>query len=268
MPIIKENCEIKYQCTKSILIAPAKVKADCLFLNWHSKAELLSFNNIIDARAISFSMNIKELKLLCENGEGQFVEFKQKANHPNQIVEEVVGFANAKGGSLLVGVDDSGNPCGLKFAEDDAIFLTDYINNNITPQPPFEYTLIAISKTKSVIQFRIQSGSKKPYGFKIGDTKKVFYRVDDYNIQASRELKNILRSTMHNRGQTIKYTELENEILKIIEQGVRLSKAQINQKVKFSSRKVSDCLVRLVSAGILKIIPDVDDDLYEYHEQS
>ena len=83
-------------------------------------------------------MNLKELKTLCNGGEGQYVEFKHKANHPNQIVEEVVGFANSKGGSLLVGVDDNGNTLGLKFAEADAIYLTDYINNNIDPKPSFE----------------------------------------------------------------------------------------------------------------------------------
>ena len=78
-------------------------------------------------------MTLKELKALCKGGEGQYVEFKQNANEPNQIVEEVVGFANSKGGSLLVGVDDNGNAAGLKFAEDDAVYLTDYIKNNVEP---------------------------------------------------------------------------------------------------------------------------------------
>jgi predicted HTH transcriptional regulator len=213
-------------------------------------------------------MTLKELKVLCKGGEGQYVEFKQNANHPDQIVEEVVGFANSKGGSLLVGVADNGTPSGLKFAEDDAIFLTDYIRKNIVPKPLFDYILISVNKAKSVIQFKIQSGNKKPYGLKRGDTRKVFYRVDDLCIQASRELKNILRSSNHAKGQTIRYTALENEILKIIAQEVQLSKSQINQKIDFSSRKISDCLVRLVSAGVLNIIPAVDDDLYEYHDQS
>ena len=213
-------------------------------------------------------MTLKELKVLCNGGEGQYVEFKQNANHPNQIIEEVVGFANSKGGSLLVGVDDNGNPGGLKFAEDDAIFLAAYINQNVDPQPAFEYSFIAINKSKSVIQFKIQSGNKKPYGFKKGDTKKVFYRIGDLCIQASRELKNILRSSNHNWGQIIKYTELENQLLKLLEPGIQLSKAQIIKKMKFTSRQISDCLVRLVTARVLKIIPAVDDDLYEYHDQS
>jgi len=213
-------------------------------------------------------MTLKELKLLCKGGEGQYVEFKQNANQPNQIVEEVVGFANSTGGNLLVGIDDNGNPGGLKFAEDDATYLTHYINNNVHPRPLFSYQLITISKSRLVIHYKIKSGDAKPYGVKKGDSRKVFYRVDDLCIQASRELKSILRSASLDRGQTIKYTELENQILKLIPPEARLTKTKLSENVNFSSRKISDCLVRLVSAGVLNIIPAIGDDLYEYHDQS
>ena len=211
-------------------------------------------------------MNLKELKLICKAGEGQFVEFKMNANQPSQIAEEVVGFANAKGGSLFVGVDDNGTPCGLKFVEDDAIFLTDYINQVIEPPPLFNYEIIPLTKARAILHFIINSGHEKPYGIKeTSKTKKVFYRVDDLCIQASRELKNILRRTRQNIGLTIKYTELEDRILKLIERDNSLSKTQICQMTNFSARKISDCLIRLVTAGVLKIIPSVNDDLYEYH---
>ena len=213
-------------------------------------------------------MTLGELKVLCKGGEGQYVEFKQNANQPDQIIEEVVGFANSKGGSLLVGVDDNGNPYGLKFAEDDAIYLSDYINKTISPQLLFHYDFIKITKTRSVIHFKIPSGEQKPYGLRQGKSRKILYRVDDLCIQASRELKNILRSTSYGTGQTIRYTDLENQILKIIEQQGQQSKSQISEKVDFTSRKISDCLVRLVTAGIIEIIPSADDDLYEYHDQS
>jgi predicted HTH transcriptional regulator len=213
-------------------------------------------------------MTLKELKAFCKSGEGQYLEFKQNANHPEQVLEEVVGFANSTGGNLLVGIADNGNTTGLKFAEGDVEFLNEQIRINITPSVPYSFDIISINKSKSVIKFNIKSGSEKPYGLRKGNSKKVFYRVNDLCIQASRELKNILRSTTHSNGQTIKYTELENKILKIIEHGIRLTKNQITKKAEFSSRRVSECLVRLVSAGILKIIPAVDNDLYEYHKQS
>ena len=42
-------------------------------------------------------MELKEIQRLTHEGEGQFLEFKKKANHPDKIVRELVAFANAKG---------------------------------------------------------------------------------------------------------------------------------------------------------------------------
>ena len=54
-------------------------------------------------------MELKELKTLVAKGEGQYIEFKKNANEPDQVAEEVVGFANSKGGYLFVGVSNSGD---------------------------------------------------------------------------------------------------------------------------------------------------------------
>jgi predicted HTH transcriptional regulator len=48
----------------------------------------------------------KALKALVRQGEGMHLEFKLKAAHPEKIVREIVAFANAQGGLLLVGVGD------------------------------------------------------------------------------------------------------------------------------------------------------------------
>jgi len=211
-------------------------------------------------------MNLYELKKIASLGEGQHIEFKKNANHPKQIVKEIVGFANATGGSLFVGINDDGTLSGLKFAEDDAIFLSTVIEENIIPELVIKYEIIPLSKASSILHFRIEEGIEKPYGLRgSNDTKKVLYRVNDQCIQASRELKNILRGFKNDMGQVIKYTELENAILKIVDNEKQVTKKQLCNRINFSSRKISDCLVRLVVVGILKIIPAIDGDLYEYH---
>ena len=53
-------------------------------------------------------MTFTELKQLVRRGEGQYLEFKKKADHPDKIVREMVAFANSGGGELLLGVDDHG----------------------------------------------------------------------------------------------------------------------------------------------------------------
>jgi len=214
-------------------------------------------------------MTTDELKAICKNGETQFVEFKTNANKPDQIIEEIVGFANSKGGSLFVGIDDDGALTGLKFAEDDAIFLIDYFKKNIDPIPQFEEEVIPISKKKSVLCFKVQSGDQKPYAVMNHNSSgtKVYFRVDDECLQASRELKSILKGNRLNKGRVIKYHDLENEVLKIVESHQPVSKKVILNHSSFTSRKISDCLIRLVLVGVLKIIPTPKQDLYEFSKQ-
>ena len=47
--------------------------------------------------------------------ESQTVEFKQ--SWKDDYLQYVSGFANAKGGTLYIGIDDDGNVCGVKNAK-------------------------------------------------------------------------------------------------------------------------------------------------------
>ncbi len=55
-------------------------------------------------------------------GEGQQREFKQRIDNLESIAGEIVAFANSDGGSLFVGVEDSGGIVGL--SDPDAVFQT------------------------------------------------------------------------------------------------------------------------------------------------
>lgn len=49
-------------------------------------------------------MNNKDLELLIEKGEGYKLEFKESLN--NTLGKELVAFANASGGTILLGIGD------------------------------------------------------------------------------------------------------------------------------------------------------------------
>lgn len=50
---------------------------------------------------------------LIRNGESSYVEFKLDSIYPNDLAEVFVAFANVSGGTVLLGIDDSGNVEGL-----------------------------------------------------------------------------------------------------------------------------------------------------------
>ncbi len=215
-------------------------------------------------------MTLKELHNLCSKGENQYLEFKQYVSEPDQIIEEVSGFLNSTGGVLLIGVKDNGNIIGLKYPEDDLVFILDYIEKRIAPKALLEHEIVTINRKKGVIVLTFKPGPKRPYGIIDEDSgvKKIFYRTNDQCIKASRELKNILRSSKKKDGQTIIYSDLEGEILKIVDKKGKVSKGDLKELLDYSSRQISDCMVRLVVAGILNINPSVEGDLYDFNQIS
>jgi len=51
-------------------------------------------------------MNRKELEFILQQGEGQYIEFKESFD--KSLAKEIVAFANANGGRIFLGVDDKG----------------------------------------------------------------------------------------------------------------------------------------------------------------
>ena len=146
---------------------------------------------------------VKEAIKLIRQGEGQFVEFKKKANHPEKIVREVVAFANSGGGNLFIGVDDNGTISGLKFPEDEEFVLSRAIEELTKPAVEFEVAFLRVKEDVEILHYQIKEGQKKPYFALLSKKHRVgksFVRVRDHSIQASYEMRQILKRSR--RGST------------------------------------------------------------------
>jgi ATP-dependent DNA helicase RecG len=63
-------------------------------------------------------MEALELLEIISNGETTKVQFKSDVNNVISISQEMVAFANTKGGQIIIGVDDkTGNILGLSFQD-------------------------------------------------------------------------------------------------------------------------------------------------------
>ncbi len=211
------------------------------------------------------AMNLKQLKRICRQGENQHVEFKQNLNHPEQVIEEVVGFANASGGSLYIGITDRGEPLGLRHAEADLAFIREHLAERILPVPVFTAGLIEIDEQRAVIRIEVPEGNRKPYGYVPAgaEVRRVLYRVDDHCLQASRELKNIMRGRQR---QVLAYTDLEKAVLQAARALGPAGKRQLAEQAGYPARQVSECLVRLVIAGVMQIHPARGGDTFSIKE--
>lgn len=89
--------------------------------------------------------------------ESNTLEFKERVT--NTFLKTVSAFANYGGGTILFGVDDTGNVAGLDNPERAALDIENKINDSITPQP--DYTLV--SKEDGVVELTVRAGASTPY---------------------------------------------------------------------------------------------------------
>jgi predicted HTH transcriptional regulator len=115
-------------------------------------------------------MNDTELKELIKKGETSMVQFKANVHNEQSIAQEMVAFANTKGGKILIGVDDkTWNVTGL--TTDDLRRLTNLLVNAAdqhVKEPIFITTETVEIEGKMVMVVTIPEGTAKPYKDKDG----------------------------------------------------------------------------------------------------
>ena len=100
-------------------------------------------------------MNPKGVGLLIREGEGLTVEFKEK--YSSRIDEDIVAFANAKGGAILLGVRDDKTVMGEKLTND----LKARINSLARHCKPS--IAVNLARVDNVVVVEVAEGSEKPY---------------------------------------------------------------------------------------------------------
>jgi len=139
-------------------------------------------------------MESKELLDIIKRGESSKVQFKERLPHIDNLIHELIAFANTSGGYLLIGVDDkTGDLKGLSFSE---IQQSNSEIVNAASQKVFP-TIRVITETISVgdqniLVVKIEEGVNKPYK----DRNGVIYvknGADKRKVTSNDELARLLR---------------------------------------------------------------------------
>jgi predicted HTH transcriptional regulator len=216
-----------------------------------------------DSHSRVSDMNVKELKNLVRQGEGTTLEFKLKANHPEKIIREIVAFANTKGGKLLVGVGDDKTIPGLKFVDEEEYMLVRAIERNCFPPLDYEIERIAITDERDVLVFNIPKSQEKPHYVQLENEEngKAYVRVQDRSVQASREVKQILRRENED-GIKFMYGDKEKILMEYLSENKKITIEKFSEIAKIPTWLASRTLVLLVLSNVLKIQPDEVMDWY------
>ena len=146
---------------------------------------------------------VQELKKLVSRGEGQNLEFKRKATHPEKIAHELIAFANTGGGTLLIGVDDDKSIPGVKYPEEESYAINAILEKQCRPKLVFAEKAIKISDKHFVLQLQVPISEKPPHYFVVSaERKECYVRVADKCMKASREMREIIRRARSRNGET------------------------------------------------------------------
>lgn len=210
-------------------------------------------------------MELHEIKKLVFGGENDQVEFKRKINHPEKVIREVVAFANSKGGHLIVGVNDDKKIVGLKYAEEEDYLLQKAMRELIRPAIKFSVHTIPLSEKRSLLVYRIFSGERKPYfAFEKKQHRygKAFVRVADRSIQASPEIRKILKFTNQDADRHFKYGPNEKLLFNYLHDKEKVTVNEFREISGLDYPSASSILIQMVLANALKIIPREKEDWY------
>lgn len=210
-------------------------------------------------------MDLPELKRLISRGEGQYLEFKKKANHPEKIIKELVAFANTGGGLLVLGVDDDGTMSGTRNIDGEAYVLEDAIQKWVRPRPAYEVEIIKLNEKKGLALFHIEEGKRKPYFVKLEadvGKGKAYVRSGEESLQASREMREIIRRRLKPHNIQFEFGEKEKVLMEYLEETGKITIPEFRQVARLNKHIASRTLVRLVLANVLDVKPSGTGDFY------
>ena len=137
--------------------------------------------------------------------ENEYTELKSELT--KEIKKEIVAFANSKGGTIYIGVNDDGSINGLKNVTKDMEALSGMIREGIKSDLSL-YTSIEIKEidTKKIIVLKIISAPNKPYYLVEKGLKPNGVYIRHGNVSAPASEENIKKMIKEN------HDSFENEI--------------------------------------------------------
>lgn len=208
-------------------------------------------------------LDLRNLRHLVRHGESTRLEFKMKVKFPEKIIKELVAFANTEGGHLFVGVSDAGVIEGVKFAEEEQFLLERAIEKYCFPVFTYRAYRIRLDNGREVLVYQVYESVDKPHFVQLAtDPHPICYvRVKDRTIQASKEMKQILRR-QNDDGISFAYGDIERFLLDYVRQHGQITLAELAQQAQIPMWLASRKLVLLVLTRVLKIEPGESVDTY------
>jgi predicted HTH transcriptional regulator len=203
-------------------------------------------------------VNYKDIDHFIDEGEGFEIEFKRKVSSPEKIARALIAFANTRGGHLLFGVDDDGSVVGVESEKSEVDLIlqagTEYCDPVIEPI----IDIVPYDGTDVIVAYVPESDTKPHLYTGVGNGQpgetRVFIRVNDKTVMASKEVVRILRDERPDAPpMKISFGENEKRLFRYLDEHERITAKEYSRLANLSERRAAQILVKLVRAGVIRI---------------
>lgn len=212
-------------------------------------------------------LSLYELNEIIEAGENQTVEFKRKFTEPEKIAREMIALANTHGGRILFGIDDDKSVVGVESEKGEIEYIDLAAKFYCEPELNYSVDILHIYR-KDVIIVNIPESKTKPHrlienGKNDDDETKVYIRVKDRSVQASKETIKVLKKLRPDSPpQIINLGDKEKVLIDYLGSNERITLRQFREMLNLSNRRASRILVNLVRADIIRLHNHEKEDFY------
>ncbi|MEX0845127.1 MAG: ATP-binding protein [Balneolaceae bacterium] len=209
----------------------------------------------------------KDLKNLIQTGESSFLEFKHSVASPEKIAREIAAFANTKGGTILIGVEDNGEMIGVDSYHEEEFWLNQAAKDECIPEIPILIEMIHIGE-RDLLIVKVPEAKEKPVYVKGKKFRQVFVRVEDESVVASDEYVEVLKKNYSGEGVTFEYGEKEQQLFRFLNEYGDITVRRFSLLISVTTYRAAKILVNLVSAGILDLFEKDGVTHYTFSKKS
>lgn len=212
-------------------------------------------------------MSRNDLKNLIQTGESAFLEFKHSVSSPEKIAREIAAFANTKGGTLLIGVQDNGEMIGVEGYLEEEFLLNQAARDECIPEVPIQIELIHLGD-RDILLVKVPEADKKPVYVKGKSIRQVYIRNKDESVIASDEMIELMKQDHSAEGVTFEYGEKEQLLFRFLNEYGDITVEGLSSLANVTSHTATKMLVNMVSAGVLEMFERKGVAHYTFSQKS